>query len=98
MAHARAVVAFAVGGIPEWLEHEVTGLLARPNDLDDFTRKLERLLLSPLEARQMGRAGRRLWEQRFHPRYHVATLINTYTELCQRVGAARHAAAGAPRS
>jgi glycosyltransferase involved in cell wall biosynthesis len=98
MAHARPVVAFAVGGIPEWLEDEVTGLLARPNDLDGFTRNLERLLQNPAEARQMGQAGRRRWEEQFHPRFHVATLIRTYTELCDRAGTARHSAAGAPRS
>jgi glycosyltransferase involved in cell wall biosynthesis len=98
MAHARPVVAFAIGGIPEWLEHEVTGLLAQPNDLDDFTRKLERLLLNPAEARQMGQAGRRVWEQRFHPRYHVATLISIYTELCARAEGAHHSTAGALRN
>jgi glycosyltransferase involved in cell wall biosynthesis len=81
MAHARPVVAFGVGGIPEWLEHGVTGLLAQPNDLDDFTHKLEWLLAHPTEAKQMGLAGRRIWEERFHPRRHIAALVECYRRV-----------------
>jgi glycosyltransferase involved in cell wall biosynthesis len=78
MAHARPVVAFAVGGIPEWLEVGVTGLLARPSDVDDLAAKIEYVLTHPIEARQMGLAGRRTWEERFHPRWHVAALLRIY--------------------
>jgi glycosyltransferase involved in cell wall biosynthesis len=98
MAHARPVVAFGVGGIPEWLEHGVTGLLARPNDLDDFTQKLEWLLRHPIEARQMGLAGRRTWEERFHPRQHVATLMESYRRVCGQNSAAGQAPVGSARS
>jgi len=98
MAHARPVVAFGVGGIPEWLEHGVTGLLARPNDLDDFIQKLEWLLRHPIDARQMGLAGRRSWEERFHPRQHVATLMESYLRVCGQSGAAGQAPVGSARS
>ncbi len=81
MARARPVVAFAVGGIPEWLEDGVTGLLARPSDVADFAAKIEYVLTHPVEGRQMGLAGRRIWEERFHPRRHVATLLQVY-EAC----------------
>jgi glycosyltransferase involved in cell wall biosynthesis len=81
MAHARPVVAFATGGIPEWLDDGVTGLLARPNDVDDFAAKIERLLARPAEARAMGLAGREAWERRFHPHHHVATLLEVYDSL-----------------
>jgi glycosyltransferase involved in cell wall biosynthesis len=82
MARARPVVAFAVGGIPEWLEDRVTGLLARPSDVQDFATKIEYVLTHRAEARQMGLSGRRVWEERFHPRRHVATLLRVYEACC----------------
>lgn len=39
-----AVVGTRVGGIPEVIEHEVTGLLAAPEDPDDLADQLQRLL------------------------------------------------------
>ncbi len=44
MRHARPVVAFAVGGIPDWLEHDVTGFLAPEQDVSAFTKSLEDIL------------------------------------------------------
>jgi alpha-maltose-1-phosphate synthase len=72
MACERAVVASAVGGIPEVVEDEVTGLLV-PIDLRtdgsgepvdpagfarDFAERVNRLLADPAEAGRFGRAGR----------------------------------------
>ena len=96
MAQARPVVAFAVGGIPEWLENGVTGLLARPSDVDDLAAKIEYVLTHPAEARQMGLAGRRTWEERFHPRQHVAALLQIY-EACRAARASGRLYAEASR-
>jgi glycosyltransferase involved in cell wall biosynthesis len=78
MAQARPVVAFDIGAISEWLLHGVTGLLATPNDVDDFARRIDYLLAHPTEAQRMGQAGRRIWEERFHPDRHVAALLDAY--------------------
>ena len=72
MACERAVVASAVGGIPEVVEDEVTGLLVpielrtdgsgEPVDpagfARDFAERVNRLILDPAEAERFGRAGR----------------------------------------
>ena len=41
-----AVAAFAVGGIPDVLSHEVSGLLSPPGELAELAAQVERLLLS----------------------------------------------------
>lgn len=70
MAHARPVVAFAVGGIPDWLEHETTGLLVAEQDVDGLAAALQRLLDDASLASMLGRRGRaRVAEQFSFDRY-----------------------------
>lgn len=54
MRHGRAVVAFGVGGIPEWLEHGTTGLLVPPQDTAALAQALERVLGDTDLARTLG--------------------------------------------
>jgi glycosyltransferase involved in cell wall biosynthesis len=54
MRHGRPVVAFDVGGIPDWLEHDVTGLLVPERDVIGLAKALERLLLDLELARRLG--------------------------------------------
>ena len=65
MACAKAVVASAVGGIPEVVEPEVTGLLVPPRDPGTLGAAVVRLLRDPALARRLGEAGRVRVEQRF---------------------------------
>jgi glycosyltransferase involved in cell wall biosynthesis len=67
MAHGRPVVAFDVGGISEWLQQGVTGLLAPEQDVGGLARQLSRLLAAPEEARLMGLRGRRRYLEAFSP-------------------------------
>ena len=58
MAHGRAVVASAVGGLLDLVRHEETGLLVPPRNPTALRSALERLLAdAPLRAR-LGAAGR----------------------------------------
>ncbi len=59
------VVATSVGGIPELIEHEVTGLLTAPGDARSFADNIERLLSDPNLRAKMGAAARRRIEERF---------------------------------
>ncbi len=59
MWKAKPVVASAVGGITEQIDHERDGLLlADPRDLAGFGRAVERLLTDPALATRLGTAAR----------------------------------------
>ncbi len=48
----------ATGGIPELIEHEVTGLLAKPGDVQDLAEQLERIIYDEELRAGMREAGR----------------------------------------
>jgi len=58
MAAARPVVASAVGGVPEFVEDGVTGLLVPPEDPAALARALQQLHDDPGQAALLGRQGR----------------------------------------
>ena len=57
MRHGRPVAAFAVGGIPDWLRHEETGLLSPEQDVTSYAASLERLLTDGELAARLGAGG-----------------------------------------
>ncbi len=59
MATGLPTVATRIMGVPELVEHEVTGLLVPPARPDLLADALERLASRPDERRAMGEAGRR---------------------------------------
>ena len=67
MARGRPVVAFAVGGIPDWLEHGLTGLLAREADTDTLAEYLSRLLADPELAALLGARAAARVRERYRP-------------------------------
>jgi glycosyltransferase involved in cell wall biosynthesis len=67
MARGRPVVGFAVGGIPDWLEHEVTGLLAPEADTRVLAQHLSRLLAKPELAGRLGAQAAAQVRERYRP-------------------------------
>jgi glycosyltransferase involved in cell wall biosynthesis len=65
MAAGKPVVATAVGGIPEVVRDDETGLLVPPGDPGRLAEAVMRLLEAPALAKAMGEAGRRQVESRF---------------------------------
>ena len=57
-SHGKPVVGFDVGGIPEWLDHEHTGLLVPVGDVEGLTQAMEKLLCDPELCARMGESGR----------------------------------------
>jgi glycosyltransferase involved in cell wall biosynthesis len=57
MAHALPVVAFQVGGVPEWLENGSNGLAVPRGDTDAMAAAIDALLGDPSRARALGAAG-----------------------------------------
>jgi glycosyltransferase involved in cell wall biosynthesis len=81
MAAGRAVVATAVGGIPEVIEDRVTGFLVPPRDPAALAEKILFLLDHPEVREEMGEAGRIRVAERFSVDRMVDELERLYGEL-----------------
>jgi glycosyltransferase involved in cell wall biosynthesis len=81
MARALPVVAYRSGGIPEWLEDGVTGVLVEPGDVSGLTAAVDRFLSDPGEARRMGEAGQARQRRLFSPEPHMERLERIYREV-----------------
>ncbi|MEN5311323.1 glycosyltransferase family 4 protein [Pseudomonas koreensis] len=71
------VVAFAVGGIPDVLEHRHNGLLATPADSAALARQLDNLLIEPDLARQLCDNAKRTQQDR----YDLKALAERWSQL-----------------
>jgi glycosyltransferase involved in cell wall biosynthesis len=77
MAAGRPVVASAVGGIPEIVVHEDTGLLVPPGDAAALAGALATLLTHPDQARAMGARG----QARARERFSIETAVQQHQQL-----------------
>lgn len=59
MASELPVIASRIAGIPELVDHEVSGVLVPPGRPEAIAAAIERLAAAPCLRREMGRAGRR---------------------------------------
>jgi N-acetyl-alpha-D-glucosaminyl L-malate synthase BshA len=73
------VVASRVGGLPEVIEHGVTGFLHALDDLEGMAQSVVRLLGDEPFRRQMGAAGRQV----AHERYCDGTIVPMYESYYQ---------------
>jgi glycosyltransferase involved in cell wall biosynthesis len=80
MMHARPVVAFDVGGVKDWLDDGVTGILVAPRETDALALALLRLLGSNETCRRMGFAARAQAKEKFSAERHLAALIGVYED------------------
>lgn len=80
MAAGRPVVASAVGGLPDLVEHGVTGLLTEPGDSKSLAQALAYVLADPKRAHDYGAAGRARWKAFFSPDPFFAATEAAYHE------------------
>ena len=81
MAAETPVVATAVGGIPEVIEDNQTGLLVDEGDVEGVGMAVLTLLKDAARRREMGRKGRTRVENHFSLEAHVEQVQNLYGEL-----------------
>lgn len=65
LACGTPVAAFAVGGIPDMIEHEVNGCLAPPHDAEKLAQGIAYLLENTERRIQMGKAARQIAVERY---------------------------------
>ena len=66
MNYAKPVIGCRAGGIPEVIDHDVTGLVVDPEAPQQLAEAIVSLLKSPQKLREFGLAGREQMRQRFH--------------------------------
>lgn len=81
MASGLPIVASAVGGVPELIEHDGNGLLVRAGDAESLALACHQLLASPRRRRAMATRGRQLAAERFAIDVQVARLAGLYDQL-----------------
>ena len=65
MAHGRPVVAFDVGGISDWLKHEVTGYLVPWKDSTALASMIDKIYEDIDKSKRMGHTARKIMETKF---------------------------------
>jgi glycosyltransferase involved in cell wall biosynthesis len=80
MAAGLPVVATAIGGVPELIEHDRTGLLVRVGDPDHLAAALTRLVERPEHAALLGREARHVVLQR----YSFDRMVSSFEDLYLR--------------
>lgn len=88
MAAGLPVAAAKVGGVPDLVEHNKTGLFFDPSDGESIRRAINPFLSNPSLGDQMGQAGRAVAEARFRPKEIARRHLEIYREvIASRCGA-----------
>ncbi len=82
MAAGLPVVASRVGGLPDAVVHEETGLLVPPGDAPALAAAIARLAADPILARRLGDAGRARVAARFGMAAMAEGTLAVYRTLC----------------
>jgi glycosyltransferase involved in cell wall biosynthesis len=94
MSLRRPVVATNVGGVPEMVEHERSGLLVPPHDAPELARAIVRLLTDHPLADTLARAGHDL----AHARFSLQAMVEQVSAIYEQGTAALNARGGATRT
>jgi glycosyltransferase involved in cell wall biosynthesis len=81
MAAGLPVVASAVGGIPEILDHGASGVLVQPGDEEGFANAVSHLIDNPRERSRLGLAARHFMETEYSLNTAVSRVEETYYEM-----------------
>ena len=84
MACAKPVIATRINGVPEAVQHGVSGVLVEPRDVEALAAAMQQLFRNPETARAMGKAGRRAAEQQFSTGRFVSRVEAVYQALLDR--------------
>ena len=94
MAAGKPVVASRVGGIPEFVEDEVTGYLISPGDVDALVKRLKTLISDSDLRQEMGQKG----AERMRHEHSAETMVNRIHQVYQRHWVVENATTSAHRA
>lgn len=85
-ACGNPVIVSNVGGLPEVVENEVSGIVVPCRDVEAIASALVRLVTNPDLRRQMGTAGRKRVLERYDWRASVESMLQIYRSLIRQNG------------
>lgn len=80
----KPVVVSNVGGLPEVVEENVTGLIVKPNNPEEAAKAIEKLILDPQLRTSMGKKGRKRAKEYFNWEDNVNQMINIYNSITKQ--------------
>jgi glycosyltransferase involved in cell wall biosynthesis len=80
LAHGVAVICAPVGALPDIIEHERTGLIVKPGDVEELASVLSRLTEDPDLRRRLGEGGKALHRTRLDIDVCAERLVAIWTE------------------
>ena len=84
MKHAKAVLASDVGGIGEWLEDGLTGLLFPSNDIAKLTQVMKKAVQNPQPISRMGQRAFVEFNKKYIPSIHCDALYNQFLDMTSK--------------
>ena len=78
---AKPVITTNIGGCPEAVENNETGLIVAPDNAEELTTALETLLRDPAKRKKMGEKSRQLFLERFLLEDRVEDIFRLYTDV-----------------
>jgi glycosyltransferase involved in cell wall biosynthesis len=82
----KPVIGARIGGIPELVEDNVTGILFEPTNVEDLVEKIVYLDSRPELGLRMGEEGRKRLEQNYNTPRHYGGLMNAYRIAQEKIG------------
>ena len=80
----KPVIATAVGGIPEIVQHTISGLLVQPGDVDALAQAIYSLLDDPRKTLEMGNKGYAQVKAHHTVEAQVAKYLSVYEQVIKR--------------
>lgn len=84
MSFRLPVITSRIGGLPELVDDEKTGLLFEPGNAGELAEKMRRLWDDPQACREMGAAGRAKAECQYAPEVYFQRLKGIYDQAIER--------------
>lgn len=84
MAAGKPIVANAHGGSVEMIEHQVTGLLVKPGQINEMALSIAYLIENPSKRKDMGECGRKRLMDKFSLESFVQNWVNLYLMVSKR--------------
>lgn len=86
MSLCKPAVVTSVGGIPEMVEHDSTGLVVPPGNVEALSNSLLKLLRDPQAARRLGAAAQRRFQEQYTPHIRFRELEDVFVRLVNGQG------------